>query len=84
MIHLGKYYLEQQPEERSANRLALALFGSNSMRLQSLFEQAGLQQAVGRQHDQDFRDGNVLVVDGWVLTRTEARVFALVAIEVTP
>jgi hypothetical protein len=80
-IWLGKRYLELHPEERSANRIAYILFGDELVSVRDLIGCTDRRQFVLQRHEDDFRDGNVVVIDGWVLTRTEARVFALSAIE---
>jgi hypothetical protein len=77
MVWLGQHYLKLHPEEDSAKRIAHALFGDESASVCSLFDCAKQRQLVLRRHAKDFRDSNVVVIDGWVLTRTEARVFAL-------
>jgi hypothetical protein len=80
-IWLGEHYLKLHPEERSARRISGALFGNECANICSLNNRSDLQQHVLQQHNQDFQDGDVVVIAGWVLTRTEARVFALSAIE---
>jgi len=80
-IWLGEHYLEIHPEERSASRISYELFGDECTSLCNLNNRPVLQQHVLKQHNQDFRQGDVVIIDGWVLTRTEARVFALSAIE---
>jgi hypothetical protein len=80
-IWLGEHYLRQHPEECSANRIAGVLFGDESASLCSLDNRLDLQRHVLQQHNQNFQEGDVVIIDGWVLTRTEARVFALSAIE---
>lgn len=80
-IWLGEHYLEIHPEECSANHISYVLFGDESVSLYSLNDCPDLRQHILRQRDRDFRQGNVVIIAGWVLTRTEARVFALSAIE---
>jgi len=81
MICLGQQYLKLHPEEGSAKRIAYTLFGDELVSVRSLIDCTDRRQLVLRRHKEDFRDGNVVVIDGWVLTRTEARVFALSVIE---
>lgn len=80
-IWLGEHYLKIHPEERSASRISYVLFGDECVNLRRLNNHPDLQQHVLQQHDQDFRLGDVVIIAGWVLTRTEARVFALSAME---
>jgi hypothetical protein len=65
---IGRQYLRQYPEEASAAWLAESLFGG---------EPAAEKIRAGRQ--QDFRDGEVVVIDGWFFARTEARLLALLS-----
>jgi hypothetical protein len=65
---IGREYLRRYPEEASASWLAERLFGE---------EAAAERIRMGRQ--QDFRDGDVVVIDGWFFARTEARLLALLS-----
>jgi hypothetical protein len=73
---LGQRYLEDAPQEADAMRL-VALIG--------IAPAAGKSDAALREHletriRQDFIDGATVTVDGWLLSRTEARLCALVAL----
>lgn len=77
---LGKRYLNAMPEERSAAWLARELLG---MELPDTItaEQAGsLRRHLCAARTEDYRDGRLVVLDGWVLARTEARLLALIAL----
>ena len=78
---LGQHYLKLYPEERSARLIARELFGDECASVCNLNNRLDMQQRVLQQHERDFRQGDVVIIAGWVLTRTEARVFALSAIE---
>lgn len=39
-----------------------------------------LRAAIQRRRERDFREGNVVLIDGWVMARTEARLCALAAL----
>jgi hypothetical protein len=80
-VWLGELYLKLYPEESSARRIGCALFDDDGASIYSLKNRLDLQQRVLQQHKQNFQDGDIVIIDGWVLTRTEARVFALSAIE---
>jgi len=78
--HLGAVYLEGRPEERSAARLAEALFGSE---LSQQLDRAALDRLTRRLRAgraRDFHNDDLVVVGGWVLTRTEARLLGLVSL----
>jgi hypothetical protein len=80
-VWLGQSYLRLHPEENSAKRITYLLSGDRFVSARELIDCAELRQSIWHQRDEDFRKGNVVLVDGWVLTRTEARMFALTAIE---
>ena len=65
---VGRQYLRQHPQEASVPWLTDILFGT---------EQSMEKIRVGRQRD--FRDGDVVVIDGWYFARTEARLLALLS-----
>lgn len=74
---LGRRYLAHYPEDADADRLAVALFGDTT---RSQADAATMRADLARQRERDFRDGEVVVVDGWLLARSEARVCALSAL----
>lgn len=66
ILALGRRYLRLEPGEASADRLAV------------LIEDA-LRRDPGAVVS-EFRNGDVVILDGWVLSRTEARQCALSAL----
>jgi hypothetical protein len=77
---IGMRYLRSRPTERSAEGLAQQLFGHD---LSALLDRRGFERlmrgvAAGRAHD--YRDDDLIILDGWPVTRTEARLLALVAL----
>ncbi len=72
---LGRSYLSLHPEEANVERLWPALVGS---RVPSEANELELHLAELRRRD--FEDGEILIVDGWVLARTEARACALMVL----
>jgi len=79
---VGRAYLATRPEERDAPRLAGAV--SRDLRDggcdPATGDRADLRRAVSGRVRQDFADGRTVTVDGWVLSRTEARLCALAAL----
>ena len=71
---VGRRYLALYPEEADAGRLAESLFDEATA---SRATAEALRAALSRQRQRDFRDGKVVVVDGWLLARSEARACAL-------
>lgn len=76
---LGMRYLAMYPEEADVNKL-LAVFGRSPEDIKSFCDQPTLRKSLGSSQEKDFREGNTVIVDGWVLARTEARVCALAAL----
>jgi len=76
--HVGQLYLQKEPGEGSAAWLANELFGCDKS---CDVEREGVLRArlcAGRQ--QDFCKGDLVVLKGWVFTRTEARLLALLSL----
>ena len=77
---LGARYLSDQPAERSADWLARRLFDSElSRQLDAAGFYALLDNTFARRA-QDFIDDDLVVLDGWAVARTEARLLALIAL----
>lgn len=64
----GAKYIKKFPEESSERALARALFSNSVNRSNDKLEE--ITQA-------DFSEGRLVVIDGWVLSKTEARQCAL-------
>lgn len=69
---LGQAYLERYPAEADV-RLLMRSFQDDA----DLPEARDLAQRLGERRSRDFRDGDTVVVEGWVLARSEARLCAL-------
>jgi hypothetical protein len=65
---LGTYYLQSHPDEATSAFLANCMTGLNS------------RKQLSRRIQQEFCNGELTTVDGWLLSRTEARLYALVAL----
>lgn len=79
---VGRRYLALHPHEANAALLAARIAGTarNYLRL----TEAGrgrLRALLVHQQRQDFAAGRTVNVDGWILSRTEARLCALVALD---
>ncbi len=73
---IGQRYLQFAPEERSETRLREAVFGApHSGQAASTTER--LRQLIDERRRHDFATGNTVILDGWLLARTEARLCAL-------
>jgi hypothetical protein len=76
---LGESCLQKIPESRCAVRLWAKLAGS-AVRSGGGSSVKELRKLVSDRRTADFAHGDCVVIDGWVLTRTEARLLALAAI----
>jgi hypothetical protein len=72
---IGRRYLRSFSQE--TNRAFLQRTITGGERLQDAKQ---LRTLLAQKREQDFRTGDIAIVDGWVLSRTEARVCALVAL----
>jgi hypothetical protein len=80
IVQVGERYRELVPEE--ATRAALLAAIPMSEELPETAE--ALEEELGAQRDQirtDFDSGDVIDVDGWQFSRTEARLAALISLE---
>ena len=71
--------IEASPEDLT--RLILADISSADGDCSSVVR---LRHSVRARSRDDFRDGKIVIVDGWVLSLTEARVYALAGLNTTP
>jgi hypothetical protein len=67
MLSIGNGYVSQTPEENSENILAKELVGNLSGSPEQIVD------ALNEQVKKDFYDGDIVMIDGWILSRTEAR-----------
>ena len=77
---IGQRYLATAPQERSAAFLTRMLFGETPPGGQGLASRAWLVQAIETGRLRDFANGETVILDGWLLARTEARLCALAAL----
>lgn len=78
---IGSAYLEVTPEERDRGLLLERLAGASLAAWDQLAvrDRAALAEAVRERHRADFAQDRVVRLNGWILSRTEARLCALVA-----
>jgi hypothetical protein len=72
---IGHEYLHAFPRERSRAFLQRAITGGAP-----LHDTPQLRTLLVRKREHDFLIGDVAIVDGWILSRTEARACALLAV----
>jgi len=76
---LGTRYLATVPGENSAQALRAAIAERRSSPLHVAWARTSVEDAVR----EDFADGRTVIIDGWVLSLTEARQCALFALAST-
>lgn len=76
---VGKEYLRQAPEEADRLLLVDAICGPDPAMQRAVVhgDDHQLRVAVRNQLRRDFADGRTVLIDGWLLSRTEARLCAL-------
>jgi hypothetical protein len=76
---LGRQYLRQRPGEASAAWLVRQLFDEEPYGRAEAVRRV-VAQRIGQRREADFRDGNLVVLQGWLVTQTEARLLALLSL----
>ena len=69
---LGKRYLALYPHEKQRALLLAARIQSSQPRTSS-----ALRELLARQREFDFQNDEIVIIDGWLLSRTEVEVCAL-------
>jgi hypothetical protein len=77
---VGRMYLRRWPEENSAAWLAHELFGTGLSDRVDRASEASLMQHVQSASARDFCADDLVTLNGWVVTRTEARMLALLSL----
>jgi hypothetical protein len=72
---LGDRYLAIYPADTNRRTLGADVFGTAKT-----VDPQSMRTHLARRVSQDFTDGNTVIVDGWVLARSEARACAMVAL----
>jgi hypothetical protein len=79
---VGEAYLAATPAEANVARLTSGVVGSLPRMPDLLIDvdAADLRAAIAEVIREDFRTERTVVIDGWILARTEARLYALAAL----
>lgn len=77
---IGDAYLRKVPEERSTKLLLRAIVQPPSTTPHFPADFGRLTRVVRQRVRQDFVDGAIVNVDGWILSVTEARLYGLAAL----
>lgn len=78
MLEIGKKYLSEHPDEKSERKLVKSLLKKTTSNQQELIE--SLQQLTREDYVQD----HIVMVDGWLLSVSEARQCALYSLIKNP
>jgi hypothetical protein len=78
-VAVGRAYLRHHPGERDQKRVQYLLSGALGGHLDTL-DPGVLRARVRDRVRQDFAESRTAIVDGWILSITEARLCALVAL----
>jgi hypothetical protein len=78
-VVIGSAYLRSTPDEREPGRLADLIASRCGEGVFDLDGEA-LRRCLGRRTRQDFADGRVVTIHGWMLSVTEARICGLAAL----
>ncbi len=73
--HFGQVYLEEHPSETDIELLLKRIGGDMNLNDPEL-----LAERLDQQVRNEYRRGESVMVNGWVLSRTEARLYALVTL----
>lgn len=79
---IGHRYLTLAPAEANFDTLMIRLYpgGNRQQRRATIVDQNAFARELRSRIREDFRTGNVAVIDGWYLSRTELRICATVAL----
>jgi hypothetical protein len=77
---IGRRYLGTRPSEASASWLTEQLLGAGAVDMPPDQDLSEIRRRLRSLRQADFRSGDLVYIDGWALTRTEARLMALIAL----
>lgn len=78
MRRLGQRFLALQPHEADPERLRVRV--ESQLRGASMHSAKQLRESIAKCIQHDFSEGQIVVVDGWVLSLLEARLCGLCAV----
>ncbi|MDB5409507.1 MAG: hypothetical protein JWL84_4419 [Rhodospirillales bacterium] len=77
---LGAAYLRQAPGEATPESLVAGLFPGVTSSALERWSDAALRSALAQRLAEDFAQSRTVILRGWVLSRSEARLFAAAAL----
>lgn len=79
-VPLGSKYLQQHPEEASADWLEAKLLGAGQAPAPFTQSLDKIRTCIATGRESDYRLGRLAVLDGWALPETDARLLALLSL----
>ena len=73
---IGERYLRLFPDENEERVLIRGILGT-----EEIDNSSALKAWLGKRRSEDFERGDTVIVDGWILSRSEARLYALFALQ---
>jgi len=73
ILEIGEQYLKLVPNENSERKLVSLLQTNSSHEINTI-------QIVQQQITDDYKSGETIIIDGWILSKTEARQCAIFAL----
>lgn len=85
-LRIGEAYLRNDPQDADVESLPASIAGSpeEAVRIFETMRPSELTDWIRERVRDDFRDGRMVVLDGWVLSRTVVRLCALLALTDRP
>lgn len=80
-VPLGLKYLQEHPDEASAEWLKQMLFGNRQGAADRPDSLACLRHCIATGRASDYRLGRLIVLEGWALPETDARLLALLSLQ---
>ncbi|WP_370480029.1 hypothetical protein [Tamlana flava] len=78
IIDIGNSYLDKNPDENNQEHLIdKLLVSSNGGLISKTTDSLTLENLILKKIETDFKNGETIVINGWVLSKTEARQCAL-------
>ena len=78
IVDIGNSYLDENPDEKNREHLIdKLLVSSNGDLISKTADSLTLENLILKKIESDFKNGETIVINGWVLSKTEARQCAL-------
>ncbi len=75
--NIGISYIKQVPDENSKEKLQTLLTSGTQIKGSGLSDDSAVANQLELKIEQNFKEGDIITINGWVLSRSEARQCAL-------